>query len=268
MKFFHLNFNIFVSFYILFNFEVLFSNGIRNGRGSINRFNTQSVRFPEEGLQVFFVHLIIKTFNLTLNFSFKQTQSEAMESLLIRASKIKNVNDMLNVFGAKLDDDGYEDELLTRKRNSFVEQAGCEPELRTVELDSPDDSSTIYFPKCIRVTRCGGCCGPSKLLECVPTKTSYKDIKRAAIRIKRSSGQNPSSEASQVREKVEVHEECKCQCKVQPNQCDPILHRYRSDVCKCQCLNENQESECQRQSAYKIWDSQTVSFTTFSLNPQ
>ena len=49
--------------------------------------------------------------------------------------------------------------------------ANCEPEMRTVHLDLPVEANTLFFPTCVRLEQCGGCCyGP--LLTCRPTKTT------------------------------------------------------------------------------------------------
>lgn len=46
--------------------------------------------------------------------------------------------------------------------------AKCMPELQSVSLKVDDDPSSIIFPSCTRIKRCGGCCS-SSLLSCQPT---------------------------------------------------------------------------------------------------
>ena len=48
--------------------------------------------------------------------------------------------------------------------------AACKPELRTVSLDLPVEANTLFYPTCVRLEQCGGCCyGP--LLICRPKVT-------------------------------------------------------------------------------------------------
>ncbi|XP_054163219.1 vascular endothelial growth factor A-like [Oppia nitens] len=135
------------------------------------------------------------------------------------------------------------------------QQASCAPELKSIELDDTfGQQNDIFFPKCVRIQRCGGCCGPSRLLKCVPTKKSYKNIRRAHIRYKRSLDGRAVPELNQHTVKVEVHEECRCECLVQQSHCNPFVHKYRPDLCKCQCLHLKDQLECKLYSDYKVWD--------------
>lgn len=76
-----------------------------------------------------------------------------------------------------------DDDVGGRRRSSqMASQAVCSPELRTIELnDTGNESNVIFFPKCVRVNRCGGCCG-THFMECVPTKISFQSVRRAQIR--------------------------------------------------------------------------------------
>ncbi len=173
---------------------------------------------------------------------------DSLDSLLIRSSHIKSVDQFLDAFGV---------EITSRlSRNSFAEQALCEPEIKTVELEvSESDKNSVFFPKCVRIARCGGCCGASHLLECVPTKISQKTLRRAQIRVKRSTNGKAVPEASNHVIRIDVHEECKCQCKVQEKHCNPSIHKYKPELCKCECLNTNDEIECKKLGKSKLWDS-------------
>ncbi|CAG2173078.1 unnamed protein product [Oppiella nova] len=178
-----------------------------------------------------------------------KSSEDSLESVLIRTSHMTDVNDLLQELGLVI---------TGRLRGSaYGVQAVCAPELRTVELeDSPDgDHNSIYFPKCVRIKRCGGCCGASQLLECSPTKKSYKTVRRAHIRMKRSADGRPLPNLSHHSVSVEEHEECGCQCRVGPQQCDPFLHRYRLELCRCECLNARDQLECKSLGTYRIWDS-------------
>ncbi|CAG2116070.1 unnamed protein product, partial [Medioppia subpectinata] len=181
--------------------------------------------------------------------SFDQmSMRDTLESALIRASHATDVNQLLEEFGVIISG--------RLKGQSYGEQAVCAPELRAVELESPEgNQNSIFFPKCVRIKRCGGCCGPSRLLECTPTKKSYKIIKRAHIRIRRSVDGRAVPNLSQHSTNVEEHEECRCECRVKQTDCDPYIHKYRPELCKCECLNTKDQMECRLNNAYRVWDS-------------
>lgn len=62
--------------------------------------------------------------------------------------------------------------------------ATCQPELRTVQLDLPTEANTLFYPTCVRLEQCGGCCyGP--LLTCRPKVTKVVKYK---VRVARRSG--------------------------------------------------------------------------------
>lgn len=53
--------------------------------------------------------------------------------------------------------------------------AGCDVEKRTVEIEDKDKPHELYYPWCVRVPRCSGCC-PSSRLRCVATNISHIEI--------------------------------------------------------------------------------------------
>lgn len=53
--------------------------------------------------------------------------------------------------------------------------AGCDVEMRTVEIKDPVNKNELYYPWCVRIPRCSGCC-PSSRLQCVPTNVSFVEI--------------------------------------------------------------------------------------------
>lgn len=57
----------------------------------------------------------------------------------------------------------------------IAKPAGCVPEMKIIELESTHSSNELYFPSCIRMSRCSGCC-PSQRLHCIPINTSFEDI--------------------------------------------------------------------------------------------
>jgi len=105
--------------------------------------------------------------------------------------------------------------------------AQCKPDLVTVPLVLQNKTDTmIFWPTCTRAHQCGGCCS-HHLLSCQPTKTRLE--KKTVIVIDLMTNQD-SKQVVQV----EQHDECKCQCIVQPQHCTP-LQRYEEDRCECVC---------------------------------
>ena len=52
--------------------------------------------------------------------------------------------------------------------------AMCMPEPQVVPVKENPDPAAIYFPNCIRIKRCGGCCN-HELLACQPTATEIRN---------------------------------------------------------------------------------------------
>lgn len=141
-------------------------------------------------------------------FSFQAQNS--FDSALIRTAGLRNASEVFAALGISGFSEDNDDAILGRRKNNIAEQAVCEPELRTVEVgDQGVEAGEIFFPKCVRVLRCGGCCDISDRMACTPTKISYREVKRAKIRIRRSA--TPSATSQSI--PIEVHEECRCMCK-------------------------------------------------------
>ncbi len=213
-------------------------------------FNYFSRRFPSKSGKLSSVTYISR-----IKILFVWKNNDKLESFLHQTIELRNVSDFLKAFGVKEDVD--EGGIFGRKKDSYAEQATCQPELRTIELPSNEPDS-LFFPVCVRLPRCGGCCGLSHVLECVPTKVSLRELKRARVRVKRSTNGRSSAEASQISIKVEIHDECKCKCKVKEDDCDDNLHRYKPQLCKCVCINQDKELACEKESSNKIWDGKSV----------
>lgn len=60
--------------------------------------------------------------------------------------------------------------------------AGCSLEMKIIELQIHKEYNEIYFPSCVRVPRCSGCCSSKRLL-CKPLKKSFDDISVSLIKI-------------------------------------------------------------------------------------
>ena len=65
-------------------------------------------------------------------------------------------------------------------------QAKCALENVTVHLNLPVEENVMYFPTCIRLPRCSGCC-VGQLLKCQPssTKTHTYKVKKHTYMVKK-----------------------------------------------------------------------------------
>ncbi|KAI1295576.1 hypothetical protein HDE_05649 [Halotydeus destructor] len=193
-----------------------------------------------------------------------QSESDSYEpisqSLMVKLSGMSKAEDFLNTLG--IDDitdlEGYDRSRIGPARQVISDQAGCEPEVQTVALPEPKDimDGSIVFPKCVKVPRCGGCCGPSHLIECIPVKVNEREIRRIIVSLKRKHGRQSRTIETLF---VSEHEECQCQCKIQPRDCDTRTQIYLKDECKCACLDIRAELECSKQSPLKLWNSTSCS---------
>lgn len=150
-------------------------------------------------------------------------------------------------------------------QSNFAIMAKCEPELRTVPLmyKSPSGSNDVIFPECIRMQRCGGCCRPSELMDCVPSKVSIRTVR--VLRMSASSLTRPSVQGNSRHNRqtmpflmeVEQHDACHCACRVQPKNCDLSRQTYNLSTCSCDCKDNRLRDQCIGESDIKLWHSET-----------
>ncbi|KAI1296628.1 hypothetical protein HDE_04995 [Halotydeus destructor] len=131
--------------------------------------------------------------------------------------------------------------------------AGCAVELRTVELESPKEHE-MYYPWCVRLPRCSGCC-PSSRLECVPTNVSYIDVTALRLRYAKFD-QKFKFEGVKVF-KMMKHESCQCQCIQQPEDCSQN-QVYIPEECRCVCPDKKEADACSS-LPFKIWNKENCS---------
>nr|XP_053636125.1 vascular endothelial growth factor A-like [Cherax quadricarinatus] len=97
---------------------------------------------------------------------------------LSRLNSISNISEFVGMFDLPLP---AEDAVATRfggvsDTQELASMANCKPELKTVALDLPAEANTMFFPTCVRLEQCGGCCyGP--LLTCIPSVTKVVKLK-------------------------------------------------------------------------------------------
>lgn len=186
------------------------------------------------------------------------------DDLKIKVKDLTRATDFFEALGAseplEAEDGGRE---RRPSRVKFTDQANCEPENRTIDLinytSTIDDPTVAIFPRCVRVQRCGGCCYPQHLFDCLPTKTSIKKVVRGMVKL--NSAINDPNTGRRRRESavmetidIEVHEACRCQCKVMESDCVDDRHVYRPETCSCQCLNQDEELNCVQKGFSHVWD--------------
>lgn len=133
--------------------------------------------------------------------------------------------------------------------------ATCKPELRTISLMENKDPTLIYYPMCVRLEQCGGCCN-HELLECQPTKTSPVNV---TLMMTNYVGNKTLKFIGKKTITLLKHEACSCDCKSKPKDCRG-RQVYRKNECRCACVDEDEERECSEQPD-KLWDSSTCQCT-------
>ncbi|KAF7496724.1 hypothetical protein SSS_07532 [Sarcoptes scabiei] len=148
-------------------------------------------------------------------------------------------------------------------------QAECETEFRTICLISQNkqsssalasignnnlDQSTmlmsnsdLYFPNCVRLPRCAGCC-PSKRLACVPIQIFWHNISIVHLRYSSIEKKFLWKESKTIL--AESHQKCACKCIQREEDC-ASNQIYLSEECRCvckeedriRCINQNQFSQ-------------------------
>ncbi|RWS30020.1 vascular endothelial growth factor A-like protein [Leptotrombidium deliense] len=131
----------------------------------------------------------------------------------------------------------------------ITDPAGCTPEMKTVQLNPVKAESELYFPWCVKLPRCSGCC-PSRRLECVATKVTKVDITGVKLQY------SPISRKFKFKGlkvfKMDKHEQCSCQCIQKPADCTST-QVYRPEECRCVCRDMQNVIKC-LQNHEKIWD--------------
>lgn len=132
---------------------------------------------------------------------------------------------------------------------SVLPEAACEPEMKTIDLSeytfTARDPDIAVYPRCVRAPRCGGCCGPSDLMQCSPTKVTIKNVVLRKWSV--STGKHhrrPAKTVTQELVPVEFHDSCACQCRVQEKDCDSEKQEYSKERCKCVCRSRKEHRRC------------------------
>lgn len=133
------------------------------------------------------------------------------------------------------------------------EFAKCMPESTVVRVVKNPEPSTIYFPACIRVKRCGGCCQNS-LLACEPTanNTIYYEITATTINYS-TENHKPFRFKNAIIVPIEEHTACRCVCAIKETDCNSN-QMYKPEECRCQCKNLDEKENCKAGNAKKTWN--------------
>ncbi|CAG2172121.1 unnamed protein product [Oppiella nova] len=111
--------------------------------------------------------------------------------------------------------------------------AACIPEMKIIELQATNSGDELYYPSCVRIPRCSGCC-LSQRLQCVPILTSFEDI--SVIRVKYSTVERRLKFEGFKVFRIERHDMCSCDCIQKAVDCSP-KQIYSESECRCLCPN-------------------------------
>ncbi|KAI0218835.1 hypothetical protein LSAT2_029477 [Lamellibrachia satsuma] len=138
--------------------------------------------------------------------------------------------------------------------DKMAEPARCVPSVKAVPIPRDDKVDSIFFPTCVNVQRCGGCCG-SEMLSCLPTQT-----KMVTYHVLNATYPYPGAPQFKYNGlasfRLEKHTACECRCTVQSHHCHPTKHTYLADSCRCQCKNTRGSTQCPLR---KKWDERRCS---------
>lgn len=131
----------------------------------------------------------------------------------------------------------------------MAEPAHCMPSMQAVPFPRSNQANSIFWPTCVNVQRCGGCCG-SEILSCVPTST-----KMVTFHVMNATYPYAGAEQFEFEGmasfQLEQHQACECRCTIQPKHCHPTKHTYLSNSCRCKCKDTSGSTRC---SLSKKWD--------------
>ncbi|KAJ1522470.1 hypothetical protein ONE63_001660 [Megalurothrips usitatus] len=137
-----------------------------------------------------------------------------------------------------------------RRQNSTTSlfaQAKCLPRNRTVCLPKPAGLHQMYFPSCVEIEQCEGCCFSNPMRSCQPLKAENVAIEVNLLET------NDSKKREKLEVFVEKHTKCGCRCITKKKDCT-AKQRYNETKCVCQCKNESMERECRAVGNIKTWD--------------
>ncbi|XP_058789624.1 balbiani ring protein 3 [Phymastichus coffea] len=178
-----------------------------------------------------------------------------------RINSIESDQDFYELFQVYPTPQSYSPVLLERiagdERSSKVIKAKpaiCMPEVQVVPVVENADPSEFYFPSCVRMKRCGGCCN-HELLSCQVTALETRNYEILVTKVDKYSGENI------VFKKIvplDEHTACLCDCTKKEKDCTDKQF-YLKEECRCSCKNSDEEYKCQQQNEKKYWDPNSCS---------
>ncbi|XP_070497514.1 uncharacterized protein [Chironomus tepperi] len=122
-----------------------------------------------------------------------------------------------------------------------LRQATCQPVDTVISLVPKDerDPTIYYFPSCVIVKQCGGCCAHSGT-SCTPTDETEKQI---TVKKTKFVNEPKLANLGDVTITIKEHNKCKCQCKKSASDCNG-LQRFIRSQCRCECTNSKEADQC------------------------
>jgi hypothetical protein len=132
--------------------------------------------------------------------------------------------------------------LTGRAANEKMKQATCQPIDQVVSVIPKDerDPTVLYFPSCVLIKQCGGCCAHSGTT-CSPVDEAEKTV--TVKKTKYQAGAKRLQSLGDITVTVKEHKKCKCQCKKTAADCNS-LQRFIPGQCSCECTNLKEAEEC------------------------
>jgi hypothetical protein len=133
-----------------------------------------------------------------------------------------------------------------RAAKDTLKQATCKPIetiVSTVPLADQRDPTLFFFPSCVLVSQCGGCCAHTGTT-CSPTEETEKVVTVKKTKYVGGSKFQPMGDVSVT---IKVHTKCRCQCKKTASDCNS-LQKFVSNQCRCECTNIAEAEQCSQVS--------------------
>ncbi|KAL7629995.1 UNVERIFIED_CONTAM: hypothetical protein RMT77_019885 [Armadillidium vulgare] len=188
------------------------------------------------------------------SFLLGDDETHISKNDMSEANYLSNIKDFATFFNfslPKVDPFKLKPNVLSRLGGSSpsvqdLAQATCTPEEHTVPLNLPQEEGVSYFPTCVRVKRCGGCCLLSHH-SCQPStaRTIKAKVLKAGGTVTRSRRRvSRQAEPEYISVDVEEHLSCDCKCKLKESECNPAIQTYSEHQCECLCKDKDKEQAC------------------------
>lgn len=118
----------------------------------------------------------------------------------------------------------------------------CEPRSKVIEIPNANRVLYAYYPECIIVKRCGGCCSPERT--CVMNTTSTQSV--MVYRISYLDGVPSPHQVDYIND-----EKCRCECKRKPSDC---TGQKTLDPNSCRCLCNVKSPQCPNKKKWSTLD--------------